>query len=207
MPYDLDPSYNDVASRVREFGAKYPQGALRPADLARPYSIEQIEGQTVIIVVAAAYRGPDDTVPGVGMASEPFPGKTPYTRNSELQNAETSAWGRAIVAALAADTRRGVASHEEARNRAAERGPAGVDPATRASSLRAQIGAVARALGMSLEQVADDFRAAHGGPIQNADPDALEKYLAQLQTPATAPADQGTTPDPDGSPTEEGTRP
>ena len=55
------------------------------------------------------------------MAFEPFPGRTPYTRGSELQNAETSAWGRAIVAALAADTNRaGVASADEVRNRRAD---------------------------------------------------------------------------------------
>ena len=46
---------------------------------------------------------------------------TPYTKNSELQNAETSAWGRAIVAVLAADTRKGVASRSEVEARQAER--------------------------------------------------------------------------------------
>src|SRR5690606_40824121 len=69
----------------------------------------------IFVVVAAAYRTPDDQRPGIGMAYEPYPGRTPYTRGSELQNAETSAWGRAIVAALAADTRRGIASAEEVR--------------------------------------------------------------------------------------------
>jgi hypothetical protein len=28
--------------------------------------------------------------PGIGMAWEPFPGRTPYTKASELMNAETS---------------------------------------------------------------------------------------------------------------------
>ena len=72
------------------------------------------------------------------MAWEPFPGRTPYTFNSELMNAETSAQGRAIVAALAADTRKGVASQEEVRNRAAERDadgfPAGSKPAIPAAA-------------------------------------------------------------------------
>ena len=48
-----------------------------------------------------------------------MPGKTPYTRDSEVMVAETSAWGRAIVAALAGDTKRGVASKEEVLNRVA----------------------------------------------------------------------------------------
>jgi hypothetical protein len=113
--------YVDVPARIAEFRGKYPDGSLQPADLAKPYSVEVIDGQTCIVVVAAAYRDREDTRPGVGMAQEAFPGKTPYTRGSELQNAETSAWGRAIVAALAADTKRSVASREEVRNRQAER--------------------------------------------------------------------------------------
>jgi hypothetical protein len=113
--------YIDVATRLVEFREKHPEGALQPADLAHPYRIEQIGGETYIVVVAAAYRGADDARPGIGMAYEQFPGRTPYTKGSELQNAETSAWGRAIVAALAADTRQGIASAEEVRNRVAER--------------------------------------------------------------------------------------
>ena len=31
----------------------------------------------------------------IGQKPPPLPGLTPYTRKSELQNAETSAWGRA----------------------------------------------------------------------------------------------------------------
>ena len=125
MSFDLE-SYVDVASRLAEFRTKHPDGSLQPADPAVPYRVEKIGEQTYIVVVAAAYRSPDDARPGVGMAYEQFPGRTPYTKGSELQNAETSAWGRAIVAALAADTRRGVASQEEVRNRHAERDtPAG----------------------------------------------------------------------------------
>ena len=85
------------------------------------YRVEKIGEKTFIVVVAAAYRTPDDVRPGIGMAYELCPGKTPYTKDSELQNAETSAWGRAIVATLAADTKRSVASKEEVRNRTADR--------------------------------------------------------------------------------------
>ncbi len=115
------PDYVDVATRIAEFRDKYPDGSLQPHDPAIPYRVETIDGQAWIVVVAAAYRDDADTRPGVGMAWEQYPGKTPYTRGSELQNAETSAWGRAIVAALAADTKRGVASADEVRNRSAER--------------------------------------------------------------------------------------
>lgn len=115
--------YVDVAARMAEFRDKHPNGSLQPANLDRPFEIVKLGDQTYIVVVAAAYRAPDDERPGIGMAYEQFPGATPYTRNSELQNAETSAWGRAIVAALAADTRKGVASAEDVRNRRAERDP------------------------------------------------------------------------------------
>lgn len=121
MSQKFATDYIDVATRIVEFREKYPEGSLQPAVIDKPYVVEEIGGQTYIVVVAAAYRNAEDTRPGIGMAYELFPGKTPYTRGSELQNAETSAWGRAIVAALAADTKKGIASAEEVRNRQAER--------------------------------------------------------------------------------------
>jgi hypothetical protein len=42
----------------------------------------------------------------------PIPGKTPYTKDSEVENAETSAWGRAI-AALGFEVHNSIASAEE----------------------------------------------------------------------------------------------
>lgn len=113
MAFAMDESYNTVAERIVEFRAKHPEGSLRPADMNRPYAIETINGNPVFVVVAAAYRTPDDPMPGIGMAYEPIPGSTPYTRGSELQNAETAAWGRAIIAALAGDAKKGIASAEE----------------------------------------------------------------------------------------------
>lgn len=113
MGFQQNPDYITVAERIVEFRTKYPEGSLQPADLAKPYTLELINGNPNFVVVAAAYRTPDDTRPGIGMAYEPVPGSTPYTRGSELQNAETAAWGRAIVAVLAADTNRGIASLEE----------------------------------------------------------------------------------------------
>lgn len=110
--------YNDVASRMREFFERYPEGRLRPAS---PWRIETVGDKQFVVYEAAAYRGPDDTLPGIGTAWEPFPGRTPYTRDSELMNAETSAWGRAILAVGAADTKKGIASAEEVRNRRADR--------------------------------------------------------------------------------------
>lgn len=109
--------YVDVAARIVEFRAKYPDGRLRPVDPAKPYWVETLGSATFIVYAAAALRSETDANPGIGLAWEPFPGRTPYTRDSELMNAETGAWGRAIMAALAADAKKGIASREEVRNR------------------------------------------------------------------------------------------
>lgn len=119
--------YVDVAQRIREFRDKHPEGSLRPADIDRPYWVENIEGVGLrLVYVAAAYRYPEDPTPGIGMAWEPLPGRTPYTKDSELMVAETSAWGRAIVAALAGDTKKSVASADEVKARQPHDEPAGI---------------------------------------------------------------------------------
>ena len=123
-------SYIDVAQRIADFRALYPHGSLQPVDPAKPWEQAVVTGvdkhgkqftATMIVYVAAAYRTPDDPRPGIGMAWEAFPGRTPYTLGSELMNAETSAWGRAIIAVLASDSKAGVTSRDEVRNRLAER--------------------------------------------------------------------------------------
>lgn len=124
MARDFDPSrsgYNEVANRIVEARKKFPEGRLQPADPNAPFRVETIGDKTFVVYVAAFYRTPDDPLPGIGVAWEPFPGTTPYTRNAELMNAETSAWGRALVAAFAADAKKGIASAMEIRNRHAER--------------------------------------------------------------------------------------
>lgn len=110
-------NYVDVAERIRLLKERYPEASLQPADPSRPYWIEDVPnvGQR-LVYVAACYRTPNDARPGIGMAWEPLPGLTQFTRGSELMVAETSAWGRAIVAALAADSQK-VASADEVRNR------------------------------------------------------------------------------------------
>lgn len=104
--------YKDVATRLSEIRAIYPELSLQQV---RCELIDQ-GGQLGWLYVAAAFRTPDDLRPGMGTAFEPVPGKTPYTRDSELMVAETSAWGRALVA-IGADTRFGVASADEVKAR------------------------------------------------------------------------------------------
>jgi hypothetical protein len=111
--------YVDVAERIKLFREKPPDGSLQPVDPSKPYDIVTIGDKTFIVYISAAYRTPDDSRPGIGSAWECFPGKTSFTKDSELMNAESSSWGRAILAALAADSKK-IASLEEVRNRQAE---------------------------------------------------------------------------------------
>jgi hypothetical protein len=105
----------DVATRIAEFRVKHPGGTLRG-----DFQMIQIGDQHLCAYRAEAWRIPDDPAPGVGHAWELVPGRTPFTRGSELQNAETSAWGRAIIAAGAADAKKGIASRDEVAPRWAE---------------------------------------------------------------------------------------
>jgi hypothetical protein len=111
MAFDLD-GYVDVAERITAFYAKFPDGRL--TRLGEP-KITEVGGKLFVQYTAKAYRTPDDPVPAIGTAWEPFPGPTKFTKDSELMNAETSAWGRAIVAAGVPAKK--IASREEVRNR------------------------------------------------------------------------------------------
>jgi hypothetical protein len=106
--------YKEVAERIQDFRKQYPDGTIQ-SDIV-PTGFDGF-----ITVKAYAYRTPDDPRPGTGLAWEPVPGKTPYTRDSELQNAETSAIGRAIIMVGASDAKK-VASANEVRNRQPDHG-------------------------------------------------------------------------------------
>jgi hypothetical protein len=121
MSYSLE-GYVDVAQRIRQLRAKHPDAVLRPADPANPFRIVDIGGREFIVYTAACYRSPDDPMPAIACAAEPVMGATNFTRNSEVMNAETSAWGRAIMAALAVDEPH-IASADEVRNRRADVSP------------------------------------------------------------------------------------
>jgi hypothetical protein len=105
--------YIEVSERIQKFYERYPDGSLQGCwTWMGP-------GHDVIVFRAEAFRSQEDTRPGIGHASEPYPGLTSFTKNSEMMNAETSAWGRAI-ASLGIAVHRGIASAQEVR--AAQRG-------------------------------------------------------------------------------------
>jgi len=105
--------YIEVSERIQKFYERYPEGSLQG-------SWEWLDdAHNVIVYRAEAYRTADDIRPGVGYASEPYPGITNFTRGSEIMNAETSSWGRCL-ASLGIAVHRGIASAQEVR--AAQRG-------------------------------------------------------------------------------------
>lgn len=104
MAKEFASDYIDVATRINEAKAVYPELTLQAEIVA-------IDDNRVVMR-AFAYRSADDPRPGIGHAWEVIPGRTPYTRGSELMVCETSAWGRAL-AALGIATRNGIASREE----------------------------------------------------------------------------------------------
>lgn len=120
MTFDLN-DYVDVNARIAMMVAKYPEMSLQ-SELEPLFNGLDLAGWKC---KAYAYRTPDDTRPGIGHAFEPVPGKTSYTKDSEAMNAETSAWGRAIVA-LGFETRK-IASANEVQ---ARQEPSPTQPAT-----------------------------------------------------------------------------
>lgn len=115
MGYEKPANYVEVQDRIVEFREKYPDGSLQSDP---PEWVRDGKGELVGVTLrSSAFRSPDDVRPGHGTAYEPFPGKTPYTKGSEVMNAETSAWGRALIAVGAADAKKGIASANEVRNR------------------------------------------------------------------------------------------
>lgn len=109
MSFDIS-GYIQVSERLQQFKLDYPEGSVQTID----WQIVDIAGEPHIVVQAAAYRTPDDPRPGIGTSFMSMPGKSPYTRGSELECCETSAWGRSL-AALGIATHRGVASADEIR--------------------------------------------------------------------------------------------
>ncbi len=98
MSFNMD-DYVDVATRIAMAKEKYPEMSLQPANILEPFKIVEIGQLSFVVYTAALYRDPMDPTPAIGIAWEQVPGTTPYTRGSELMNAETSAWGRACIAA------------------------------------------------------------------------------------------------------------
>lgn len=106
---DALADYVTVPQRIAQFYELFGQGRLVTGEVRVELGPD---GKPRVMVQAAAYRTPDDTLPGIGWSWMELPGTTSFTRGSELENTETSVWGRAI-AALGILVDRSVASVNE----------------------------------------------------------------------------------------------
>jgi hypothetical protein len=161
MPFDLS-EYVTVDERIQLFYKHHKDGRLQTRE------VKFCEWpQPGILAVAEAYRTPDDPHPGVGTAWEPVPGKTNFTKDSEVQNAETAAWGRAIVA-LGIGAKPGqLASREEVQARQPDVEESPVAPAAPPAAARLSVPAPAASA------TGDEHKRAHEtkSTLDVADPD------------------------------------
>lgn len=130
--------YVEVKHRILEFYKMYPDGRIQTevlvdltelrvehetvtkwrgeGDDRKQVSLLKPSARGVITVQARVYRTPDDPRPSIGHSYLLMPGQTPYTEGSELENAETSAVGRALAMAGIA-VQKGIASGNEVRTK------------------------------------------------------------------------------------------
>jgi hypothetical protein len=111
-------NYVDVPTRFAMALERWPE--LRIME-NRPEVIT-VADKVFISVTMQAWRTPDDEIPAQATAWEPIPGLTPFTRNSEMMNASTSALGRVLGLMLSFGPK--MASAEEVRNRQETSAPA-----------------------------------------------------------------------------------
>ena len=100
--------YVPVDARLRMALQKYPELKVQEEG----WKHVEIAGQNFLECVVWVFTTPDDPRPTRGSVLEPFPGKTGFTRDSELMVGMTSALGRAL-GYLGLGIERGIASVDE----------------------------------------------------------------------------------------------
>jgi hypothetical protein len=190
-------SYVEVKERIQAFYATYPTGAIVTTKV-KMVEANFARGIEAIMVQAKAYRTPDDPHPGVGTSWLVVPGHTPYTNGSEVENAETSAWGRAI-AAVGILVDRGIASAQEIRMK--EGGEIEQPSRTNADALReaaAAAAGAAQAESVSMAGVGAPAPTdtAPVAPVAASSPVVDEEAVAQIVAETQAALRQENLPDP-----------
>jgi len=92
MAFNID-NYVDVPTRLKEALIKHPN--LRIQETAAEV-VTMPDGSTFYRCTVTVWRDEADPIPAIATAAEPYPGKTPYTKNSEFMVGMTSALGRAL---------------------------------------------------------------------------------------------------------------
>jgi hypothetical protein len=91
MSFNLD-NYVDVPTRLRMALEKFPDLRMQES---QPL-FREVEGKLYLEMHVTLWRDKDDQLPMIAYCWEPFPGKTPYTRDSEMMNLSTSLIGRVL---------------------------------------------------------------------------------------------------------------
>lgn len=92
MAFNID-NYVDVPTRLKEALLQHPN--LRIQETAAEV-VTMPDGSTFYRCTVTVWRDEADPIPAIATAAEPYPGKTPYTKNSEFMVGMTSALGRAL---------------------------------------------------------------------------------------------------------------
>jgi hypothetical protein len=108
MTFAMD-NYVDVATRLQMAFKRWPE--LRIQETGREV-IEMPDKSCFIRATVTIWRSPDDLIPVIATCCEPYPGRTPYTKLSENENAFTHCIGRAI-AYLGIGANKSLASRDE----------------------------------------------------------------------------------------------
>lgn len=111
MTFSMD-DYVPVVDRLAQAYDRWPELRL----WEHPAQVVVIDGQSFVASTVTAHRSPDDSHPAQATAWEPFPGRTSFTKNSEMMNAATSAVGR-VLALMGIAAKKSIASRDEVRNR------------------------------------------------------------------------------------------
>jgi len=121
MAFKLD-GYVTVNERLTMALERWPE--LRVVEA--PPKVVQVGDSTFIEVTITVWRDPSDTIPCTAAAWESIPGRSPYTRDSEMMNASTSALGRAL-GLMGIGTAGSISTADEVINRQYDREMAGHD--------------------------------------------------------------------------------
>ena len=84
--------YVDVPTRLAEALKRWPDLRIQET---KPL-IVTVDNQQYVEISCTVWRDCTDLMPTVAYCWEPIPGKTPYTKGSEMMNASTSCLGRAL---------------------------------------------------------------------------------------------------------------
>ena len=91
MSFNLD-NYVDVPTRLRMALEKHSDLRIQESQPV----FREVGNKLYLEIRCTVWRDKDDTLSVIAYCWEPFPGTTPYTRDSEQMNASTSALGRAL---------------------------------------------------------------------------------------------------------------